>query len=108
MDVRASLHRADAEVESHFLLVFAPFFTRVFAALMYRIRGAGPTPPGTEYESATIPLTGNVFWSASTSFVEAPGGRSGTPAPRSTGTTATSTVSTSPASRSERKRTPPP
>src|SRR5437899_3536165 len=28
MEVRASLHRADSEVESHFLLVFAPFFTR--------------------------------------------------------------------------------
>ena len=88
--------------------VFARVFVRVFDALMYRMRGAGPTPPGIEYERATMPLAGSAFWSASDSFVAAPGARSGTPLPRSTGTTATSTVSTRPASRSERKHSPPP
>ena len=87
----------------------APVFRRLLiAALTYRMRGAGPTPPGTEYDRATMPLAGSVFWSVSTSFVEAPGGRSGTPAPRSTGTTATSTVSTRPPSSSDRKSVPPP
>ncbi len=72
------------------------------------MRGAGPTPPGTEYDNTMMPLAGRILWSASTSFVVRPGGTSGTPDPRSTGTTASSTVSTSPASRSERKRVPPP
>src|SRR3989304_120152 len=84
------------------------FFGLDLRVLMYRMRGAGPAPPGTEYERATMPLVGSVFWSASTNFVVPPGGRSGTPDPRSTGMTASSTVSTSPASRSDRKRAPPP
>jgi len=47
-------------------------FARFFDGLMKRIRGAGPTPPGTEYESTTIPLE-SVFWSARTSLVVTPG-----------------------------------
>ena len=43
------------------LPVRVPYFSRLLVALMYRMRGAGPTPPGTEYASATIPLAGRVF-----------------------------------------------
>jgi hypothetical protein len=42
---------------------FAPFFFRTFVGLIYRIRGGGPTLPGIEYESETIPLAGSVRWS---------------------------------------------
>ena len=47
-----------AVVLGNFLLEFAPFFTRVFGALMYRMRGAGPTPPGTEYRERHNPAGG--------------------------------------------------
>jgi hypothetical protein len=37
------------------------FFGIALPVLMNRMRGAGPAPPGTEYDKTTMPLLGSVL-----------------------------------------------
>src|SRR5512132_2271856 len=72
------------------------------------MRGAGPAAFSSAYERTTIPVLGRTIWSESTSFAGSPGATRRTPVLSTTGMTATSNVSTTPASSNVRHNSPPP